>query len=93
MRVFCVMLLLVFAWLQYEFWLGKNGMSDYMALTENVALQQKANAELAQRNQQMYAEINDLHQGLEAVEERARHELGMIKPGETFFRIVGDNTP
>lgn len=90
MRLLTVMLLAVLCWLQYDFWLGKNGMMDYLAVKGNVAIQQQANAELAQRNQQMYAEIHDLHRGQEAVEERARHELGMIKPGETFFRIVGE---
>ncbi|ELR65374.1 Cell division protein DivIC (FtsB) [Photobacterium marinum] len=90
MRLLTLALLVVLSWLQYDFWLGKNGMMDYMAVKENVAIQQQANAELLQRNQQMYAEIHDLHRGQEAVEERARNELGMIKPGETFFRIVGD---
>lgn len=90
MRLFTVALLMALAWLQYDFWLGKNGMNDYLAAKENVALQQQANAELAQRNHQMYAEIHDLHRGQEAVEERARNGLGMIKPGETFFRIVGE---
>ncbi|UXI01758.1 cell division protein FtsB [Photobacterium sp. TY1-4] len=90
MRLFIVALLMTLAWLQYDFWLGKNGMGDYLAAKDNVALQQQANAELAQRNQQMYAEIHDLHRGQEAVEERARNGLGMIKPGETFFRIVGE---
>ncbi|MGF1715093.1 cell division protein FtsB [Photobacterium chitinilyticum] len=90
MRLLTVSLLAVLCWLQYDFWLGKNGMMDYLAAKGNVAVQQQANAELVQRNQQMYAEIHDLHRGQEAVEERARNELGMIKPGETFFRIVSD---
>ncbi|MCW8330602.1 cell division protein FtsB [Photobacterium sp. SDRW27] len=90
MRLLTVLLLAVLCWLQYDFWLGKNGMMDYLAAKKNVAVQQLANAELVQRNQQMYAEIHDLHRGQEAVEERARNELGMIKPGETFFRIVGE---
>ncbi len=90
MRLLTVSLLAVLCWLQYDFWLGKNGMLDYLAAKGNVAVQQQANAELVQRNQQMYAEIHDLHRGQEAVEERARNELGMIKPGETFFRIVSD---
>ncbi|MCG7584880.1 cell division protein FtsB [Photobacterium sp. OFAV2-7] len=90
MRLLTVSLLAVLCWLQYDFWLGKNGMMDYLAAKDNVAIQLQANAELKQRNQQMYAEIHDLHRGQEAVEERARNELGMIKPGETFFRIVGE---
>ncbi|GHA57184.1 cell division protein FtsB [Photobacterium aphoticum] len=85
-----LLLLAVLSWLQYDFWLGKNGMLDYLAVKDNVAVQQQANAELAQRNQQMYFEINDLNRGQEAIEERARNELGMIRPGETFFRIVGE---
>ncbi|OAN12611.1 cell division protein FtsB [Photobacterium jeanii] len=90
MRLLTVLMLSVLAWLQYDFWLGKNGMMDYLQVKDNVEIQQQANAELVQRNQQMYVEIYDLHRGVEAVEERARNELGMVKPGETFFRIVGD---
>lgn len=91
MRLLSVLLLATLCWLQYDFWLGKNGLVDYLAVEANVGIQQKANAELVQRNQQMYAEIDDLHRGQESVEERARNELGMIKPNETFFRIIGDN--
>ncbi|SMY36285.1 Cell division protein FtsB [Photobacterium malacitanum] len=91
MRLFIIILLVVLAWLQYDFWDGKNGMNEYTAVKESVALQQAANTELQQRNQQMYAEIKDLHGGKEAVEERARNDLGLIKPGETFVRILGDN--
>ncbi|MGR5066538.1 cell division protein FtsB [Photobacterium sp. DNB22_13_2] len=90
MRLLNLLLLAILCWLQYDFWLGKNGMVDYLAVRDNVAVQQQANAELVQRNQQMYFEIHDLHRGQEAVEERARNELGMIGTGETFFRIVSD---
>ncbi|MGF1687702.1 cell division protein FtsB [Photobacterium japonica] len=90
MRMLTLLLLAVLSWLQYDFWLGKNGMIDYLAVKDNVAVQQHANAQLVQRNQQMYFEINDLNRGQEAIEERARNELGMIRPDETFFRIVGE---
>lgn len=90
MRLLTLTLLMILGWLQYDFWLGKNGMVDYLAVRDNVAVQQQANSELAKRNQQMYVEIHDLNRGLEAVEERARNELGMVRPDETFFRIVGD---
>lgn len=91
MRLFIIILLGILAWLQYDFWYGKNGMNEYVAVKESVALQHAANAELHQRNQQMYAEIKDLHGGNEAVEERARTDLGLVKPDETFIRVIGDN--
>jgi cell division protein FtsB len=91
MRLLSVLLLATLCWLQYDFWLGKNGLMDYLAVEANVDIQQEANAELVQRNQQMYAEIDDLRRGQESIEERARNELGMIKPNETFFRVIGEN--
>lgn len=90
MRMLTVLLIALLGWLQYDLWLGKNGFSDYWEIKNNVAVQQLANDKLRQRNQQMYAEIADLKRGQEAIEERARHELGMIKPDETFFRIVNE---
>ena len=50
--------------------------------------QQAINAKLKTRNDQLFAEIDDLNEGSEAIEERARNELGMIRPGETFYRLV-----
>ncbi|OOE90269.1 cell division protein FtsB [Salinivibrio sharmensis] len=88
MRLLSVALFLTLVWLQYELWLGKNGVTDYWQIEANVAVQQQANQKLVKRNQQMYAEIADLKRGQEAIEERARNELGMIKPNETFFRLV-----
>lgn len=92
MRVFALLLVLVFGWLQYTLWLGKNGISDYSQVSSDVDLQEEVNQGLRNRNQQMFAEIDDLKKGSEAIEERARHELGMIKKGETFYRIIDENS-
>lgn len=90
MRVFTLLLLLLLACLQYTFWAGKNGMSDYQRVKADVAQETLANAQLRDRNQQMYAEIDDLKAGGEAIEEKARNELGLVKPDETFYRIVSE---
>ncbi len=90
MRMLTLSLFVLFGWLQYHLWLGKNGITDYLEVSAVSELAIQANDKLHQRNTQMYAEIADLKRGQEAIEERARNELGMIKPGETFFRIVND---
>lgn len=92
MRAFAILLLLTLGWLQYTLWLGKNGMADYAKVSSDVDLQQEVNQGLRNRNEQMFAEIDDLRKGSEAIEERARHELGMIKKGETFYRIIDNNS-
>lgn len=88
MRVFTALLLIVFSLLQYRLWFGKNSVPDYLALQEEVTRQQLANEKLKQRNKLLYADTDDLKLGTEAVEERARNELGMIKANETFFRLI-----
>jgi len=88
MRLFTVLLLVILALLQYRLWFGKNSVPDYFALQEEVARQQDANEKLKQRNKLLYADTDDLKLGSEAIEERARNELGMIKENETFFRII-----
>ena len=85
-----LLLLVLLGWMQYSLWLGKNGIHDYTRVNEDVAVQQSSNAKLKARNDQLFAEIDDLNGGSEAIEERARNELGMIKPGETFYRLVPD---
>jgi len=85
-----LLLLVLLGWLQYSLWLGKNGIHDYTRVNDDVAVQQANNAKLKSRNDQLFAEIDDLNGGSEAIEERARNELGMIKPGETFYRLVPD---
>lgn len=88
MRVFTAVLLIFLALLQYRLWFGKNSVPDYLSLKESVAHQLDANEKLVQRNKLLYADTDDLKLGLEAIEERARNELGMIKENETFFRLI-----
>ncbi|MCY9804673.1 cell division protein FtsB [Vibrio scophthalmi] len=91
MRAFALILILLFGWLQYTLWLGKNGITDFQTVSADIEVQNQVNGNLAVRNNEMFAEIDDLRQGLDAIEERARHELGMVKEGETFYRIIGDD--
>lgn len=88
MRIFGLILLVIIGMLQYRLWFGKNSIADYRQRQLVVERQLAENHKLKQRNQLLYADIDDLKIGLEAVEERARNELGMIRKGETFYRIV-----
>jgi len=88
MRIISVVLFICLVLLQYRLWFGKHSVPDYIALKENVVRQVENNEQLRQRNKLLYADTDDLKSGIEAIEERARNELGMIKEGETFFRII-----
>ena len=90
-----LLLIAILAWLQYSLWLGKNGIHDYVKVKDDVAAQEIVNTRLKQRNEQLFAEIKDLNDGQDAIEERARSELGMLKPGESFYRMVKErnNSP
>lgn len=83
-----LLLLAILVWLQYSLWFGKNGVHDYVRVKDDIELQQVANNHLKTRNSRLVAEIEDLNTGLDAVEERARNELGMIKSGERYYRII-----
>jgi cell division protein FtsB len=74
--------------LQNRLWLGEGGRRSVAVLQKQVAQQTHENDGLKQRNAALAAEVEDLKSGEAAVEERARSELGMIKPGETFYRVV-----
>lgn len=85
-----LVLAVLLAWLQYRFWFGPGNSGEVMMLEAQVAHQTQDNEGLRQRNQALAAEVKDLKDGEAAIEERARSELGMIKPGETFYRVVED---
>lgn len=88
------LLALLLTFLQYKLWLGSGGQREGAALRAQVARQEAENLKLQQRNEALKAEVEDLKSGEAAVEERARSELGMVKPGETFYRVIEDgNAP
>jgi cell division protein FtsB len=88
-----LLLLVLLGGLQAKLWFGAGGWREAQALRATVEQQKIENARLQQRNDALSAEVEDLKSGETAVEERARSELGMVKPGETFYRVVEPNTP
>jgi cell division protein FtsB len=88
MKWVTALLLCLLVMLQYRLWAGKNSIPDYLSMQKEVLEQQRQNANLVQRNSLLKADIEDLKIGLEAAEERARNDLGLIKQGETFYRIL-----
>lgn len=74
--------------LQLKLWTGTGAMPEVERLRERAAAQRRENQALTERNAALAADVTDLKEGREAVEERARAELGMAKPGETFYQVV-----
>ena len=88
MKAFGIALLLLLAALQYRLWVSDDGVRSVATLTASVRAQTDENAALARRNDQLAAEAKDLKEGLGALEERARTDLGMIGANESFFQVV-----
>lgn len=93
LRIVLLVLAALLAWLQYRLWFGAGGTHEVAALERQVQAQARQNAGLRERNDALAAEVADLKSGEAAIEERARSELGMIKPGETFYRVVEREPP
>ena len=74
--------------IQYPLWLGKGSWLRASEIDHQVSLQRDKNAQLEIRNAALAAEVRDLKQGTEAIEERARYELGMVRNDEVFFQVV-----
>lgn len=87
-RGLLVLLIALVVGLQYKLWVGDGSIAEVWQLKQAVAAQSEENTRLAERNAALEAEVLDLKQGLDAVEERARIELGMIKDDEVFHQIV-----
>lgn len=81
-------LTLVFVLLQLKLWSGEGSYMEVRHLRAAIEVQKIENSRLVERNAGLEAEVKDLKQGVEAIEERARSELGMIKRGETFFHVI-----
>ncbi len=85
--IFAVLLIL----LQYKLWFGHGGLIDVRRLDQAGEAQILENEQLKERNESLEAEVQDLKQGLEAIEERARSEMGMIATDETFYLFVNES--
>ena len=92
MKPIMIFLTVVLLLLQYRLWFSHDGLPSVMHLYRSVVLQEQRNIILEERNQVLAAEVQDLKSGLDAIEERARSELGMIKQGETFIQIIEEQT-
>lgn len=88
-RGLIVLALVLFALLQLRLWFGEGGVADVLRLKKSVAAIATENDKLRERNRVLEAEVRDLKQGLEAIEEHARMDLGMIKSNETFYLVTG----
>jgi cell division protein FtsB len=88
MRWFIAVLAMLVLVLQYRIWMSPDGAREVLRLEQAVSAQHAQNQQLQSRNEQLAAEVRDLKQGLEAVEERARSDLGLIAPNETYFQVV-----
>ncbi len=93
MRILVAVLGALIVFVQYPLWLGKGGWLRVGELDRQVQAIKESNRRLEARNQKLDAEVRDLKQGLEAIEERARYELGMIRQDEVFFQVLREVQP
>jgi len=91
MRLLLIVLVLLTAFIQYPLWLGKGGWMRVHELELQIAAQNETNEALVARNNALAAEVQDLKSGTQAVEERARGEMGMVKQGEVFVQLLAPN--
>lgn len=88
MKKLLILLLLLLVYLQYRLWFGDGSLQEVWELHREVEAQREENLQLRERNAALEAEVRDLQQGLDAIEEHAREDLGMVKEGETFYQLV-----
>lgn len=83
-----IVLLVMFLALQYRLWIGPGSWAQIASLQRDIEQQQQHNDRLVTRNRMLEGEVLSLRSGLEAIEEHARNDLGMIKRGETFYLVI-----
>ncbi len=93
MRILAAALIAVLVFLHYLLWIDDDGVRQTHTLRITLRAQTEENAELAERNKGLEAEVKDLKSGLMAIEERARSDMGMIRPDETFYRLLDQPVP
>ncbi len=93
LQLLTAILIAIVVFLQYLLWIAEDGVRQTYVLRVSIQAQIEENAELTERNRALEADIQDLKNGLMAIEERARSEMGMIRPDETFYRILEQPLP
>ncbi len=88
MKILLAVLILLLIGLQYKLWFGDGSLSEVVQLSRELEIQRQRLAELEARNRMLEAQVLDLQNGLDAFEEKARNDLGMIKQGETFIQLI-----
>jgi len=88
MKILIGVLIVLFIGLQYKLWLGDGSLSEVVQLSRELETQKLKLRELEERNRILEAQVVDLQNGLDAFEEKARNDLGMIKQGETFIQLI-----
>ncbi len=88
MRLVTIALIVLIGWVQAELWFGKAGVAHVAEMNRELGALRAANDAAKQRNDQLQAEVSDLKEGLEMVEEKARSELGMTKPDELLVVLT-----
>jgi cell division protein FtsB len=88
MNYLIALLLVLLLVLQYNLWVGKGSIHEVRQLEISISRHKAENRQMAERNDALKAEVMDLKNGLDTIEEKARNELGMIQKGETFFHII-----
>ena len=88
MKVILAVVVLLIGLLQYRLWYGDGGIEEIKASQQKLNDLKREVEDKKFRNRALYAEVEDLRKGKEAIEERARNELGMIREGETFFQVL-----
>lgn len=92
MKIIASILFLLLIILQAQLWFGSHGVFQLWSLRSNINQEQAKNDALSQRNEQLHSEVEELKQAKEALEERARSQLGFIKDGETFYRVIPEKS-
>jgi cell division protein FtsB len=91
MKAVMILLTVILVLLQYRLWFTHDGLSAVLYLHRQVEIQRQDNNVLEERNKLLAADVHDLKSGLDALEERARNDMGMIKSGETFLQIIEES--
>lgn len=92
MKLIVAILLVLLVWLQYKLWLGGGGIPEVLQLEQEIETVQGEVNSLQERNKALDAEVMDLKKGIEAIEERARSEMGMIKKDEIYYQVIDDES-